>query len=72
MLTYTGTLVLLMLLCVIAAAMMALKYIRISVILRMLCKDLITKDLRHHEKIPTEDAVEDELLQMIEKKEEET
>ena len=68
---YTTILFLLVILCTFIEAWMALKYIRISTLLRMICQDLITPDLRHRGMPCSEEDVGEELSRLLEQKEEE-
>ena len=68
---YTVMLVLLLVLFVFIEAHYALKYIKISTLLRQVCRDLITIDLRRRGEPASEEDVEEELYRLLEKKDEE-
>ena len=68
---YTVMLVLLLVLFVFIEAHYALKYIKISTLLRQVCRDLITIDLRRRGKPASEEDVGEELYRLLEKKDEE-
>lgn len=64
--TYSLVLMFLTLLCIYILAHLALKHLRISDLLRQICKNLIVSKYRAMGKEPTEEEVEDHLLALIE------
>ena len=72
MLTYTKTLMVLAMIGVIMLAWIAIKHLRVAQLLRQICRKLITLDLRHRGKVPTEEAIEEELQLWLEQESEGT
>ena len=60
MLTYAKILMVLAMIGVIMLAWIAIKHLRVAQLLRQICKKLITLDLRHRGKVPTEEAIDEE------------